>query len=661
MITRRADRADVTTSGTRPISTVGYLPGLDGMRALAVAAVMIYHANTDWLPGGYLGVEVFFVISGYLITLLLIAEQERAGRIALGQFWIRRARRLLPALGVMLALVISYTALFQTSALGQLRGDVIAGLTYVTNWYQIWVGQGYTAAGDFAPLRHLWSLAVEEQFYLIWPLVMVVILAKGSRNLLRAAQWLVLIAVAVTVVSVVGFTSGRVVDCEITPEQYWMIGDRCISKIDALYLSSITRSSGLLIGAAFAMLWRPAAIMRGPLREKSGLLDLAAVVGLVGLGLMFWFVYLVGPDGGGAVLFRGGLMLCALLTIMVIAAVSHSGTLTGKVLGTRVLLWIGTRSYGLYLYHWPVYQAIRKVAGNPLSPVQFAVALVITAVITEASFQLIESPIRRRTWGSTWARLREPANAVLRRLVVGSVASGVAVTLFATVSLAVAPLRQNEIAASLDEAAGVVVDLGGILTLDPTTPAPPTTQAPPTTAAPGSSGDTASTTTTTTLPPITAPPQPPIPYLALGDSVMLGAAPQLTEMGILVDAQVSRQMRDVIPLMQVLRDQDRFGNAVVVHLGTNGAIGTDTLDEFMATLVNVPKVVVMTVHAARGWVSRNNDRLRAIAEEFPNVILVDWEQLAGECPGSCFYSDQIHLRPDGRVYYADLLRAALGI
>lgn len=660
MTTLRADSADLTASGARPISTVGYLPGLDGMRALAVVAVMIYHANVDWLPGGYLGVEVFFVISGYLITLLLIAEHERAGRIALGQFWIRRARRLLPALGVMLALVTSYTALFQPSALGQLRGDVVAGLTYVTNWYQIWVGQGYTAAGDFAPLRHLWSLAVEEQFYLIWPLVMVAILAKGSRNLLRAAQWLVLIAVAVTVVSVVGFTSGRVADCEITPEQYWMIGDRCISKIDTLYLSSITRSSGLLIGAAFAMLWRPAAIMRGPLRTKSVLLDLAAVVGLVGLGLMFWFVYLVGPDGGGAVLFRGGLLLCAVLTIMVIAAVSHSGTLTGKLLGTRVLLWVGTRSYGLYLYHWPVYQAIRKVAGNPLNVWEFAVAMVITALITEASYRLIESPIRQRTWSSTWARLREPANAVPRRLVVGAMASGVAITLFATASLAVAPLLQNEIAESLDEAAGAVVDLGGILTTVPI--APPTTDAPaPATTAPDTAGTSTTTTTTTTVPPTTAPPQPPIPYLAVGDSVMLGAAPQLTEMGILVDAQVSRQMRDVIPIMQALRDQDRFGNAVVVHLGTNGAIGADTLEEFMATVVNVPKVVVMTVRAARGWVPRNNERLRAIAEEYPNVILVDWEQVAGECPGSCFYSDQIHLRPDGRVYYASLLRAALGI
>ncbi|MGA1616738.1 MAG: acyltransferase family protein, partial [Ilumatobacteraceae bacterium] len=154
------------------ISSVPYLPGLDGLRALAVIAVMIYHADPSWLPGGFLGVEVFFVISGYLITLLLMAERERDGRIDLGAFWMRRARRLLPALfAVMVALSI-YTTIFRPEALGKVRGDLIAGFFYVSNWFQIWVGAGYASSGDFAPLRHLWSLAVEEQFYLVWPIVM---------------------------------------------------------------------------------------------------------------------------------------------------------------------------------------------------------------------------------------------------------------------------------------------------------------------------------------------------------------------------------------------------------------------------------------------------------------------------------------------------------
>ena len=196
----------MTTSITRPtrplewhppraaISAVPYLPGLDGMRAIAVAVVMVYHANSAWLPGGFLGVEVFFVISGYLITLLLIGEHERSGSVSLSNFYMRRARRLLPALFTLLILVTLYTTLFRRDALGQLRGDVIAALTYTTNWYQIWVGQGYTATGDFAPLRHLWSLAVEEQFYLLWPLVMVGLIRLGRRRLPDISRYLFLAA-----------------------------------------------------------------------------------------------------------------------------------------------------------------------------------------------------------------------------------------------------------------------------------------------------------------------------------------------------------------------------------------------------------------------------------------------------------------------------------
>ncbi len=162
-------------------------------------AVMIYHADHDWLPGGFLGVEVFFVISGYLITLLLISEREKTGRVALGQFWLRRAKRLLPALFTMMALLIIYTAFFKSDALGQLRGDVVAGSFYVSNWYQIWVGAGYTAGADFAPLRHLWSLAVEEQFYLLWPLLMAYLLFRKGRRIGEVGQWFLLASVLVTI------------------------------------------------------------------------------------------------------------------------------------------------------------------------------------------------------------------------------------------------------------------------------------------------------------------------------------------------------------------------------------------------------------------------------------------------------------------------------
>ena len=160
------------------------------MRALAVVAVMLYHANHTWLGGGFLGVEVFFVISGYLITLLLIGEHERNGRVNLGQFWLRRFRRLLPAVLTMMGAMAVYMALFRRQPQGRTRGDFLGGIFYSSNWYQIFVGQGYTANEAFVPFRHLWSLAVEEQFYLIWPLAMIGVLRLGRNRLPRVAIWL---------------------------------------------------------------------------------------------------------------------------------------------------------------------------------------------------------------------------------------------------------------------------------------------------------------------------------------------------------------------------------------------------------------------------------------------------------------------------------------
>ena len=305
--------ANISAPASANISKVPYLPGLDGMRAFAVVAVMIYHANSSWLRGGFIGVEVFFVISGYLITLLLIAEHEKSGAVNMKSFWVRRFRRLLPALFVMLTLLSIWTALFERDALGKLRGDIGGGVAYVSNWYQIFIGAGYSAGNDFAPLRHLWSLAVEEQFYLVWPIVMVALLRKGSRRIADLAIYLLGAAVLVTVIVAVLHNSGPInANPENSPAAYWEIGGRFISKADALYLSTISRSSGLLLGAAMAMVWRPVAMMRGPLRNKGRALDGLALLGFAILAVMCWKVGFIDSDGDNSAdswLFRGGFFI----------------------------------------------------------------------------------------------------------------------------------------------------------------------------------------------------------------------------------------------------------------------------------------------------------------------------------------------------------------
>ncbi len=424
------------------------------MRALAVIAVMVYHADNAWLPGGFIGVEVFFVISGYLITLLLIGEHESTGTISFRAFWARRGRRLLPALYLMLSLLVIYTAIFKSDVLGQLRGDVMAALTYVSNWYQILVGQSYTSSGDFAPLRHVWSLAVEEQFYLVWPLIMAWLLRRDRVRVPNLSRWFLLVAVAISVATTLLYYPGPQVSPTETPDAYWHVFGRAISKTDTLYLSTFTRVTGLLVGAALATLWRPRAVSRGPLRNKGRALDGLAVIGLVALGLLAWNLHIITPDGADAGLFRGGFLAVDLATVLMIVAVTHRHAWTGRLLGIRPLRWVGTRSYGLYLYHWVIYQIIRKVAGNTLTVEQFVVAIVVSGLLAEVSYQLVEMPVRRRHVGLVWARIKRTRDPLMHRIIAFGAASVIAALALAGVSMATARLQPNEIARSLDENAG---------------------------------------------------------------------------------------------------------------------------------------------------------------------------------------------------------------
>ena len=311
------------------------MPALDGLRALAVMAVIVYHADAAWLPGGYLGVEVFFAISGYLITALLITEFDRTDRIDFVDFWKRRAKRLLPALGVLLigvALLAMFTA---RDALGSLWGQSVAASTYVMNWSLIATEQSYFESFGRPPLlQHLWSLAIEEQFYLLMPTLFL----AGRRLLGRRITLGVVLAGIVASVALMwtGF------DPTVDPSR--------------LYYGTDTRAAGILVGVAMAMVWRPW-VAGGPLTERlraSAWPDIAGVVGLLVIGHQLWTL-----GAYDARLYRGGFLLIAIATVAVVAAVANPGSLVAVPLSAKPLRWIGQRSYGLYLWHWPVFMVLR--------------------------------------------------------------------------------------------------------------------------------------------------------------------------------------------------------------------------------------------------------------------------------------------------------------
>lgn len=358
-----------------------YFAGLDGLRALAVIAVLLYHADLP-IAGGFLGVETFFALSGFLITGLLLAEWRQHGRINLQAFWLRRARRLLPALFFLLAGTLLYAGLAFRGGLGELRGDTLAALAYVMNWRLIVAGQSY-----FDPmlrpslLQHLWSLAIEEQFYLLWPLTFV-----AGMRFLRATGLLVMITIAAlgsTALVAVLYRPGA------DPSR--------------LYYGTDTRAAGLLLGAALAFIWTRFQCLRAPGRSTGLLLDGGGLLALS--GLLSCFIWL---SERHPLLYPGGFALISILTTLVIAALIHPSTqLVPRLLGSGPLRWIGLRSYGLYLWHWPVFMVTRPYSDVPLDGLPLlALRFAIVGVLVELSYRFVELPVRHGALGRAWARLQ---------------------------------------------------------------------------------------------------------------------------------------------------------------------------------------------------------------------------------------------------------------
>jgi peptidoglycan/LPS O-acetylase OafA/YrhL len=353
-----------------------YAPGLDGVRALAVFAVVAYHigttSNAVVLPGGFLGVDIFFVLSGYLITSLLVTEAQRRGRISIKQFYIRRARRLLPALFALLLVVGAIGALWLPQQAARLRGDLIAALGYATNWWLIAENSSYFAtAGDRPPLlTHLWSLAVEEQYYLVWPLVMIAFAA------VRAKRGLMLLVV------LAGVTTSTAIGVLLYDP---------FSDPSRVYYGTDTRALAPLLGAALAIAVQPWRHRRRLPRGIRHALDVFGIAALLALAVVAAVLH----DTDEA-LYRGGFVVIALLAAIVVGVSGHPGTALGEMLGTQPLRWLGERSYAIYLWHWPVCLLTRPGEDVPVHGwANAALRIALAVLLAEISYHLIENPIRK--------------------------------------------------------------------------------------------------------------------------------------------------------------------------------------------------------------------------------------------------------------------------
>jgi peptidoglycan/LPS O-acetylase OafA/YrhL len=357
-----------------------YVPGLDGIRALAVIAVLGYHFAIPQMSGGLLGVSIFFTLSGFLITSILVSTWERTGGLELRRFWLHRARRLLPALVVVLVVVLAVTAITDAGALPTRWGETVSAIFYVNNWATIASDGSYF---DYfvgpQPLEHLWSLSIEEQFYLVWPLLLLLLLSRLAGRLIDVAKVTGLLAVASFVLMAIlahpGLDNTRA------------------------YEGTDTRVGELLVGAALALVYRPSRIRELP---PTGVRIAVDGVGLAALGVMLWMI--VSTSFYSPSLYRGGFLLLALATALVVAVVSYPGSRLGSALGIGPLRWVGERSYGIYLWHMPVVAFTPPSLLDGVSVPLVGLQVTLTLALAALSWRLLEDPIRQRGFVEAFRR-----------------------------------------------------------------------------------------------------------------------------------------------------------------------------------------------------------------------------------------------------------------
>jgi len=599
-----------------------YMPGIDAMRALAVLAVFGYHAGLGWVPGGFLGVDVFFVISGYLITSLLLREFRSTDHIALGRFWLRRARRLLPAVGVLIAVVMIVSAIANPDKIGQIRGDALSSLFYFANWHFIYEHTSYFEQfGRPSLFTHLWSLSVEEQFYLFWPLIFAAGMKLfGRRRLL------------------VGVLAGAAGSVALA----WILFDPG-HDASRIYYGTDTHAVGLLAGVALALVWSPVELRThksfGPL--VGPILDALGVVALGYLILSFAHVH-----DYDLALWHGGYAWVAVATALLLAALAHPAARLGGIIGRPALLWLGLRSYSFYLWHWPVLAMTRPGVdiGLPrgiLIPLQ----LIACLALADLSYRFVELPFNGKAklprMPQGWLRVARPALIVAVLgviLVVGW--SGI--------------VKAGDSASAAAEEASTATSVH----VDAKTKRPAREARHDPSPGAGTAGKARENKGHAARHQEPLPPAKHWPRIVmLGDSVMIGAEKNLAARlgpGFSMDAKVGRQADEFLDIIEKIKREGHHPAAMIVQWGNNGPLYGEDMEALRAATTNVGQLFLVSDHAPVSWQDESDEAIAEAASDWHHTTEIPWAKAAAE-GGEGLFWDDIHLTPKGAVLYARLV------
>ena len=575
---------------------VKHISSIDGLRAIAVTAVVLYHLGISWIPGGFLGVDLFFVISGYVITRLILDSINQSSALDLRAFYAARLRRIYPGFLFMVICTIIFIGVWAPEAIKRFLSDLPYALTGSINWLLVARHQDYFETVGRPPLlQHTWSLAVELQFYLIWPIILLTVLKYfGKKNIARIAL----------IIAMVSGTTLFFVSLQLDQSN--------AQQISHIYFGTDTHSLGLFLGSALAVSWIPQNLSADIEKRAQDVIDGIGVVGLLGLISTFLFI-----DETNASLYRIAFPLAGIFGCLVLISLVHPASRFAPIISTAPFRWVGQRSYGIYIWHWVIFQVTRPsvdLSGQTWALYLARVLLVLA--LADISLRWVEIPFRQGLVQDWFRGMKyRSAKVQLRQKI--SVISSIIIVLAITSSISVQAINKA------DEVANQVLQQS--------------------TQEQQAQEDLGSTTG----------------LWVTGDSVILGIRSKLEakEHISLINARVGRQAPELLAVMRV--DQSSVPSSpVVFNLGNNNALSEATVVEIFEIVKNQPQVIVVNTAVPRAWKDSNNAIISRVASRYANVKVVDWDRISKGRP-ELFAPDGVHLSPAGSDVYVDLVVSEL--